>query len=383
LCLELVSGGLDVLALAPSYHAVHGVEALRTSCLGQTPLVTIGRAIDQFVPDLVVPGDEKAIDYLWALHSKAIVGHGGMPPAVAALIEKSLGPPSSFAFARRKSCLMQFARREGLLVPDTEVVRDAAHFHALVKRAQFPLVVKLDDGSNGHGVRIVRNAKEAKTAFSELKFLSSPFMALIHAMDQLDMAYLTRFLYRGPAISIQEYIEGPAANRAVFCRQGKVLAGLSVETLQTSVPNGGATVVKVIDSREMAATAARVVELLHLTGFAGFDFVLHAKTRQPYLVELNARPTPICHIALDDTTDLVGAMWPNSKRKVPNVDSSTIALFPMEIWRDPHSAHLRSAYHDLPFRTPELIALYRNRTISRPHGWLKKIANLAKGRAKH
>ncbi len=201
-------------------------------------------------------GDEKAIDYLWALHRQAIAGHGGLPPALATLIEKSLGPPSSFEFSRRKSRLMQFARQEGLLVPDTEVVRDSAHFHGLLRRAQFPLVVKLDDGSNGHGVRIVRNAKEAKAAFSELKFISGPFMALARAINQLDMAYLTRFQHQGPAISIQEYIEGPAANRAVFCRQGKVLAGLSVETLQTYVPNGGASVVKVIDSHEMAATAA-------------------------------------------------------------------------------------------------------------------------------
>jgi hypothetical protein len=36
-------------------------------------------------------------------------------------------------------------------------------------------------------------------------------------------------------------------------------------------------------------------------------------------------------------------------------ENDTIALFPQEWIRDPHSSFLRSAYHDIPWEEPELV----------------------------
>jgi hypothetical protein len=47
-----------------------------------------------------------------------------------------------------------------------------------------------------------------------------------------------------PRVTIQQYLEGRPASRAVLCWQGAVIGGLSVEAAEVSREAGPATVVK-------------------------------------------------------------------------------------------------------------------------------------------
>ena len=163
-----------------------------------------------------------------------------------------------------------------------------------------------------------------------------------------------------------------------MCRQGKVLAGLSVEALQTSRPAGPASVVRIIDSPDMTEATARLVKRLGLSGFVGFDFMIHAGSGRAYLLEMNGRPTPICHIALDRSTDMISALGEpfTVTRRALNIDSPIIALFPEEIWRDPDSHYLRSACHDVPHHAAEFVTFYADPVAPEPVHWLRAIAQL-------
>ena len=76
---------------------------------------------------------------------------------------------------------------------------------------------------------------------------------------------------------LQEEVIGRPANRAVVCYKGKVLAGISVEALETQHDLGPASIVRLIQNQDMTAIAQMMVERFQLSGFIGFDFVLDLK----------------------------------------------------------------------------------------------------------
>src|ERR1700722_19288142 len=379
LCLALAESGIEVIALAPDDHALHGLSGIVVRSIGRTRahgLSEIIRTVESRPPDLLVPGEEHAINFMRTLYRRAIGGKGRDAGQMAALIEASLGSPSAFVFAAQKSRLVSLAQREGLLVPATTVVDDVRELRRLVAKAQFPLVLKQDGSSGGQGVRIVSNAADAEQSFVELRTSAGPRAAVKMALKKLDLSYLDGLYRKRPAISLQEYIVGRPANRAVVCHRGEVLAGLSVEALQTSDATGPATVIRVLDSPEMSDAAARMVRHLGLSGFVGFDFMLEAVTGRAYLIEMNGRPTQICHLALDADSDMISALAARLspvvlRRTIPNIDGPTVALFPQESWRDPDSGYLTTAFHDVPRHVPEFIAAYRSQVAPEPPDWVQ------------
>jgi hypothetical protein len=119
-----------------------------------------------------------------------------------------------------------------------------------------------------------------------------------------------------------------------------------------------------------------MVRHLGLSGFVGFDFMLEAATGRAYLIEMNGRPTQICHLALDANSDMISALAARLspvvlRRTIPNIDGPTVALFPQESWRDPDSGYLTSAFHDVPRHVPEFIVAYRSQVASEPPDWVQ------------
>jgi len=379
LCLALAESGFEVVALAPDGHALHRLNGIVARSIGRTRahgLSEIIRTVESRAPDLLVPADERAIDFMRILYLRSIGGKGRNAGQMAALIEASLGSPSAFVFAAQKSRLISLAQREGLLVPATNVVDDILELRRLVAKAQFPLVLKRDGTCGGQGVRIVSNAADAERSFVGLRTSAGPLATLKKALKKLDLSYLDGLCGNRPVITLQKYIVGLPANRAVVCHRGQVLAGLSVEALETMDATGPATVIRVIDSPEMSDAAARVVRHLGLSGFVGFDFMLEAATGRAYLIEMNGRPTQICHLALDADSDMIGALAARlpsmvRRRPIPNINGPTVALFPQESWRDPDSGYLTSAFHDVPRHLPEFIAAYRSQVAPEPPDWIQ------------
>jgi hypothetical protein len=125
----------------------------------------------------------------------------------------------------------------------------------------------------------------------------------------------------------------------------------------------------------MVETAKRVVSRLGLSGFVGFDFVIQQGSGEPYLIEMNLRPTPISHLALDASGDLIGALGGRPRASIePQVARANgiIAIFPQEFWRDPNSVYLKTAFHDIPTDEPEFVAAYQLPTPMQP-GMLRRL----------
>src|SRR5262249_1431612 len=132
----------------------------------------------------------------------------------------------------------------------------------------------------------------------------------------------------------------------------------------------------ITNDRNMLEAATHVVEALRLSGFVGFDFVIEQGSGRPYLIEMNLRPTPICHLATNASSDLVGALagTPRSSINVPRFkEGDVVALFPEELWRDGASTYLRTAVHDIPTEIPEFVDAYRTPIPRKARGILRRL----------
>jgi hypothetical protein len=336
-------------------------------------------AIEQWTPDLVVPADDRALAVLHRLHARAAHGHVRAPSHMRKLIETSLGDPRHFALLEKKSEFMSLAVAEGLVVPETAVVRDLEDLRRRLAHATFPQVLKADGTWGGLGVRVVRSAADAEQAFVELASRPSWPRIAKQILQHLNFAPLGE-RRRGdqPIVTLQAYVPGRPANRAVACWQGEVLAGLSVEVVQASVDTGPASVVRVIEHPGMADATARLVRRLGLSGFCGVDFMLDA-AGQAHLIELNARTTTICYLALDARSDMSGALYAKlartARRSLAPSRHDLITFFPHELWRDPASGFLVSGYHDVPWEEPQLVAAYLRPD---PPGWVDRLRQVVR-----
>ena len=384
LALALAKAGFAVAAVAPAAHGLHKLDAVdvAVACSPHLGLATtVRRVIEQWSPDLVIPGDDRALACLHRLYATASVANDRRTARLRRLIEASLGDPRHFAAIERKSAFVKLAVAEGLRVPHTVVVRDVRELRRHVAAATFPQVLKIDGSWGGEGVRIVHGPAEAEQAFCDLA-LPANWMRIAKSIAQnLNFTPLADRLYgRAPTVTLQAYVEGRPANRAVACWRGEVLAGLSVEVVQTSGATGPASVVRIIDHPELAEATRRLVRRLGLSGFCGLDVILDSSGRA-HAVELNARTTQICHLALDEASDMIGTlhatMTQQEPRRVTPVKHDVITFFPQELWRDRQSKYLASAYHDVPWDEPQFIAAYLQ--PDQP-GWIDQL-RLAWGRA--
>lgn len=354
--------GCRVEALGPRGHPVRHSGSVRRihahSVVG--PLSALRAAIAAAAPDLVIPCDDDAALLLRRLHGRAArAGAAGV--ALTALIERSLGAPEACELATQRARLLALAADAGVRVPDTTAIDALVELDAWLGAHPLPAVLKTDGSWGGQGVAIVHSRDEARRAFECLTARPSLAGALVHALLERDASLFARAL-RGPPrrVTVQTFVAGLPANRAVACWQGRVLAGTSVAALQTQHATGPATVVQVIDHPEMAEAAQRLVQRLGLSGLWGLDFVLDAATGVAFLIEMNPRATPICHLHLGGGSDLPAALCTQltglpALRPGAPIGRDVIALFPGEWRRDPASEHLAAAHHDVPWRDTALV----------------------------
>jgi len=358
----LVNAGCVVEAVCPPNHPLGLTQAVRRMYRysGLSPLTSLGNAICEACPDLIVPADDLATRHLYELHKReskrGTAGH-----QICKLIERSVGAAGSFEVISARHAFIQVAKEEGIRVPHSAVIRSTSELHEWIARTGFPTVLKANGTSGGDGVRVVNTVQEAEWAFRKLQ--SPPLLAraVKHALIDRDLTLLRpSLLRRRPVVNAQSFIAGHEATSALFCWEGKVLASLHFEVLEKAGSTGHATVVRLIDHPEMSTAAEKVARRLMLSGFHGLDFMIERKTRVAYLVEINPRTTQVGHLALGPERDLPAALYAAISGKpvqpAPGMTSNdTVALFPQEWKRDAASPYLSSAYHDVPWGEPELV----------------------------
>jgi N-acetylglucosaminyl-diphospho-decaprenol L-rhamnosyltransferase len=361
----LVRLGLQTAAISPSGAMIRRIKGIRPRYhyLRWRGVNSIAGAIKAWRPDLLICADDQAVCDVHDLHQRAARVHGPEGGALRDLIETSLGDPAAFPIARAKSSLILYAQSQKVRCPRTVVV-DNQNREAAIRSASYPLMVKLDGSWGGMGVKLAYNENEARTAIRQL---AGPA-----ASSRLGRE--SRWLRKPiePAakpISLQQYIAGRPANRAVACHKGKVLAGISVEVLESVREFGPASVIRIIDHAEMAAAAAVLVERLCLSGLIGFDFVLDS-TNQAWLLEMNPRLTPTCYLFMKGGVgagpDWRTALSADDIFATSHEMGATIALFPQELQRSRQSEYLpqRTCHHDIPWDELEFVRACLNSIVA-------------------
>lgn len=357
--MALAEVGCIVDAIGPSGHPLRLTSAVQRMYpyRGLAPLSSIVTAIRASLPDILVPADDLAT---WHLHDLC---RREQTPAgeFAKLIERSLGSAENFSVIRSRNDFIQLAREEEIRVPQTAVITTTGDLHGWIARNGFPSVLKANGTSGGDGVKVVNTVAEAEWAFHRLQ--SPPLLAraIKRALVDRDLTLVRPSLFRRrPIVNAQTFIRGREATSAMFCWGGEVLASLHFEVIQKVGTTGHATVVRRIDHSEMSSAAERIARKLKLSGFHGLDFMIEKETGHAFLIEINPRTTQVGHFAFGAGRNLPAAMWAaltgsRSRSETAVIQSDTIALFPQEWKRDPGSAFIATAYHDVPWQEPALV----------------------------
>jgi formate-dependent phosphoribosylglycinamide formyltransferase (GAR transformylase) len=360
--MALASAGFAVEAVCPRRHPIRVTRAVRRIYIynGLAPVESLRAAIAKSRPTIVIPCDDMAVLNLHKLYETER-NRGKAGDETRALIERSLGPSTSFPIVTTRTTFTKLAAQEGIRVPGSETISDIRSVRQWTGNVGFPAIFKTDGTSGGDGVRIVRSMDEAERAFEKLLAPPSLLLAAKRAVIDRDTTLVWPSLMRRRyAVSAQSYVHGREATSTIACWSGVVLASLHFEVLNKASATGAATVLRLIENPEMSSAAERMVRRLGLSGLIGFDFMLEAKTGDCYLIEINPRATQTGHLALGAGRDLSAALFAAIsglplKESQTVTDDRTIALFPHEWLKNPESPFLLSGYHDVPWEEAEFI----------------------------
>ena len=288
-----------------------------------TPHAALDQALDTSRPDLVVPCDDMAAELLLHREGRA--------------------PLSRHEFLAR-------AKAAGAPSVPSLPVDTAQDLEGAIAQLGLPLVVKCDATWGGDGVTIVQCREEARAAFAAFHN-PSRLRNLVRAIRRKRSYFLSRALFPVAArISVQRFVAGSPATSALACWQGEVVAAHHFDVVQSSGATGPASVVTARTCAQMQASAAAVARAFNLSGLVGLDYI-RDEHGQVHLLEMNARAVPTSHLALtqDPVFALLAAVGRAPRPRAPATASENIALFPREWLRDPSSAWLKTAFHDVPW----------------------------------
>jgi hypothetical protein len=360
--------GFAVAAVCPSIHVLSYSSAIET-CFRYSigglarPL---RKALSSYQPILIIPCDDPARSALSSLHATSTKLRRSEDSYFKALIQRSLGSPEYFSIAEEKSRLMAALCSKQIRLPATTNIADLDALRMHCQSAEYPLLLKRDHTWGGKGVEICRSSDEAIKAYRRLTRRPAASEVIRDTFNWGVGPLLADFVkLPNDAITAQAFIKGRPANRAVACWEGKVLAGVTVEVIESILPTGPGSVVRIVDNLEIERMVGIIGQELSLSGLYGFDFILEHHTDLPYFLELNARATPTCHLGRTPATDICKAIYRSAtcqgddpaRGEIDSKDiEGPIALFPTEWYRCPNSPELVTSHHLVPWDDPKVLA---------------------------
>lgn len=360
LAIGLSAAGCEPSAVCSAHHPLLFTRAVRKTYPYNAihPLEALVAAIDDVDPQVIIPCDDRGVLHLHELHHHVqSMGENGL--RIAALIERSLGAPDSFATVASRFDLLQLAVEEGIRVPETRLIKTVDDLKFLRAGHEFPWVLKADGTFGGRGVRIAETYEEAIQFFREMDRPHPTARVIKRLLVNRDPFWVRTWWHRTrPAVITQAHVKGRPANCAVVCWEGKVLAGIGVVVVNCDGLTGPASVVRVVDNPEMMRAAERIAARLRLSGFFGLDFMIEDQTNLLYLIEMNPRCTPLCHLQLGKGRDLIGAFAAQLsgqpfQETPPVTENDLIAYFP-QAWTSKNEL-LQASFQDVPQHEPELV----------------------------
>jgi hypothetical protein len=305
--------------------AFHNSSPPRHKLLRLSAVLIFLRRLERSRALRAIPGDEDALVYLARV--RHLIRRFGLRPLFARAtiaIEGGLpaGAPARVLLSR--TAVASIADKCGIVTPPWAACSDHAGIVALCRNRGFPLIVKRDDTSAGMGVRTCRNTEQLADAVASA----------------------------GPDGIVQAFVRGKTAMQAAVALDGKLLGSFGwIKEQCFPEPFGPSAIVARIDDASMKRAAAAFVEATGFNGFLSLDFIL--SDEGPSLIEINPRPTPVCHLGglAEAFASALGAPGPTPVGAVP----LRLAVFPQELRRNPGSADDGDLVHDLPVDDPPLL----------------------------
>lgn len=355
--------GFEVFALCPRKSYLANTKFLKKSLL--YPTFTYSRskiiylwmviAFIFFKPDLIIPGDEDVILGLQNLSNFFLK----VPffNKISKIIRQSMTAKDFDLLILNKSDFQKRCTTLGIRTPKNIVVDDIKNALIVASKFHYPIVIKVDAGYGGHGVLLCTNQGELIKNLQILQTIS--FIQKIKFLLK-DLLFIS-ILSRDRKFSLQQYIQG-TEGQAPFCsKDGNVFGHNSMIRLRTlKNATGQSTVTEGIENLEIAQYVQLVAKNLNYTGFGSLEFIIEEKSGLPYVIELNPRPTPTCHLANTVVTNDLCSLFFKGLNSHPIELQAfrpyILALFPGELKRDPKSHFLTEAYHDIPVNDSQLVA---------------------------
>lgn len=355
LAISLNRHGCRVSAVCPDGHPLTHVSVIDRihRYAGIFSLPCVRRLIHDAQPDIIIPCDDGVVGQLHAIHR--------LDPSLRPLIERSLGSPESYPVVRSRYDMLSIAKSLGVRVPETRKVASDRDLHSWHAEVASTAVLKVDGESGGNGVRICTALDDSLSAWRQLRERISYAAACKRfIVDRNPLTLWQRYTAATPEVTVQEFIRGRPANAMMLCRDGEMLAVVSVVVVVAESSVGAATVVRVIDDQRMKFAARSLASRLKLSGFFGLDFMID-ESGEPILIEMNPRCTQLGHFELPEQGSLAGVFSASLRGEPPPkpdrpVRQKTIALFPQALAAgELCTPYIAASYHDVPTEEPRLV----------------------------
>jgi ATP-grasp domain len=355
LALAFLRHGCKIQVVCPQDHPFAFVSGISRTYpyRGWDSLGSLYEAITSARPDFVVPCDDGVVWQLHELHRTK--------PELRPLIERSLGAASGYETVASRAMLMQIAQELHIRAPQTKEIKDAVDLRAWFSAPGISGVMKLDWTCGGKGVQITHSLAEAERALATMRQPAKLMTALGRWLLIHDaLAFWKWKNHRRPGVTLQEFVTGRPANTMLACREGKVLAMVTVEVLCAQSSTGTALAVRLIENDEVRTAAESIADRLQLSGFHGLDFMIEDRTGYAYLIEMNPRCTQLGHLQTAMQGDLVGVFCGAfSDTRLPQnerpLHKETIAFFPEALFSNPKCPYLETSFIDVPWEEPPLV----------------------------
>lgn len=305
-------------------------------------------------PDMVIPGDEDALLALQNLANR--LERVPYLNFISKIVRKSLPAKEHDFLLLSKSELQKKCFEWGLRTPKNIIVTDLSAALHSAKELGYPLVIKHDAGYGGSGVFICKDDADVREHFQKIKHVS----LLVEIKEKIKNLFFISIFSNEKNISLQQFIEGQVG-QAPFCAQeGDVFAFNPMVRIKTYPGSTGpASVSAGIKNVDIEHFVRTVAGNLKYTGFGSLEYIINLHDGLLYIIELNPRPTPTCHMSNQVVTnDLCEMFYKGLNGQAltyKDYTPYTVAMFPGEKRRDPQSEFLKSAFHDVPLDDPKLL----------------------------
>ena len=363
LAMALADFGCRVELMAPSGNPALATDAVTAHhrYWPMFPLAGLRRALAASRPDLLLLADELSFLLVEELSQWALANSSGEAAATLHLLRRAFGNLDCLPITRSRMALLTAAETAGVSIPLTTSIRESGDLRRVAQEMPGPWMLKADSTWGGFGVRRVDASNQLLSTWKRLQQPLGLLQSVKRGWKGKEWGHLHLWL-RGAdrEVVAQSYVAGYERTGMAVCSRGRVLASVCLQVEEVGYANGPASKLRVVEDEAMMEGMRQVSAALGISGFCGFDYMLDATTGEPYLLEMNMRPTQLAHLSLGPGRDLCAALVreffgdETADRRSP-VTQGLIATFPQHIVNDPSGARLGEAFHDLPWDAPQLV----------------------------